>query len=79
MLVAGASALYPSAYGGAFTFVMNGLPLDAWWDYGSAYNYDMPFAGASAFNPLPLGGTLLFDVAGPPSWANWDAGSAIYR
>ena len=35
-LIAGASALYPSAYGGALTFVMNGLPSDAWWTDGSA-------------------------------------------
>lgn len=77
MLVAGASALYPSAYGGAFTFVMNGIPSDAWWDYGSAHSFDMLFAGV-AVNYIPAKvGALSFNVTAPPSWADWPNGSAI--
>ena len=37
LLLAGASANFASARGGAFTFDASALPSDAWADYGSAY------------------------------------------
>ena len=77
MLISGASALYPSAYGGAFTFVMNGIPSDAWWDYGSEHSFDMLFAGVAVnFIPSKVG-ALSFNVDASSRWADWDTGSAI--
>ena len=54
---------------------MNGIPSDAWWDYGSAF---MLVASASAVNPPAHVGALTFDVSASPSWVFWSDGSAFF-
>ena len=56
---------------------MNGIPSDAWWDYGSAYNFDMLVAGADADNASASGGALPFAVNSSPSRSWWNYGSAL--
>lgn len=41
MLVAGAGAADPSAFGGVFPFAVNSSPLNAYWTAGSASNVTM--------------------------------------
>lgn len=73
LLVAGASATFSSARGGAFTFDMSALPSNAWLDFGSAF---MLIAGADVGGISAFGGALTFTVNAAPSWASWYDGSA---
>lgn len=73
MLVAGACADNPPAFGGAFAFIAGDSPSWVSWDDGSA---NMLFAGASAANTPARGGALAFLVIDTPSDSWWAGGSA---
>ena len=75
LLVAGASADDTSAWGGAFTFAVDCLPSDVFWNYGSAFIYIMLFAGGAADYTADVG-AFTFDVSTSPSNAYWSIGSA---
>ena len=73
MLVAGACADNPPAFGGAFAFIAGDSPSWVSWDDGSA---NMLFAGASADNLPGRGGAFTFRMSTSPLWTGWNYGSA---
>ena len=69
---------YSSAFGGAFSFSVDAVPVEAWtpWDVGSAFIYIMLIAGAGAYDTSVRGGASAFDMNTRPSDAWWSGGSA---
>ena len=75
-LLAGASANYPSARGGALTFSVNGDPFAPWWPDGSAFIYIMLLVGACADVTSSHGGAFALHESSPSSDTWWTDGSA---